>query len=430
MTRLIIVTCFTSQTEGKGERTPSSSSSSSAANKRLDDIKPDKNDLDKKLVKSERIKTEITEEIDTKKIPKTKATDRSRSKERDKESKKDSSKKSKKRSTSSSSSRSSSSEKKDKSDLKKDKHKSNPDAKKDDKKSKLSGNESKFTPTLSSSSKSMPTTGASPLLSSSSSHKRKEVKKETFSSTKLSFNTSNNGVAFEIESIHSSQEKRWDSEKKSKKSNKNSNDIKDGKKKESSPLPHSKASKTDKSYDRNRDKNSSPTDDVRKTNGDTVSSSSRVNGNLAEDLQLSSSDSSVSSRDSSQRDKESNRKSKKRKKNKKRSKRHDEEDGSPLDSQSDVSSSQDEDDEVPLKKKHKKSLSSKRDSSYLKVLYWIRGKIDDMNDPDTLSRIVNEIERSQSVSLQVTDSSYNFDLLKLDDTTIERIKEIIQRQET
>ena len=357
--------------------------------------------MDRKAIKIEPLDKKIKPEVsssEANKDSKAKSSERSRSKE-----KSSSKKKSKKtRSSSSSSSTSSSRSRKNK---KKDTSKEETSSSKSQSTTKTSTKEShsgdKKAKTDNKSAPSVVTSSSTTVQAGSSSHKRKEVK-ETFSSTKVSFNSSDHGVAFEIESIQ--KEKSWDSKK-----SKTSEFKEDGKR--SSP---SKSCKTEREDSSPVSSIISPTTDNRKTNGKSTPISPE--DILANDLELSS-ESSASTQESSpgKKKKFDDTKSKKDKKKTKKS-------SSKLDHGSSSNSDSDEDSH-PKKKLHVEP--SVRDEDYLKSLFCIRTKINEMQDPHTLKKIVHEIESSQNESFKVTDKSVDFDLLKLDHKTVNKIKQII-----
>lgn len=71
------------------------------------------------------------------------------------------------------------------------------------------------------------------------------------------------------------------------------------------------------------------------------------------------------------------------------------------------------------------SSSTQVNGDYLKQLYWIQEKINELQDPHILQKLVDIIE-AHSCSFSVTKTTFDFDLLRLDESTVIKLKEIIQ----
>lgn len=76
------------------------------------------------------------------------------------------------------------------------------------------------------------------------------------------------------------------------------------------------------------------------------------------------------------------------------------------------------------------SLTSFRHSAqlsedYLQQLYWIQKRINELEDPNILQKLVDIIEHNSSC-FNITSSTFDFDLLRLDESTVSKLKEVIQ----
>ena len=71
------------------------------------------------------------------------------------------------------------------------------------------------------------------------------------------------------------------------------------------------------------------------------------------------------------------------------------------------------------------SSSTQLNGDYIKQLYWIQEKINELQDPNILQKLVDIIE-AHSASFNVTKTTFDFDLLRLDESTVSKLKEIIQ----
>ena len=90
-------------------------------------------------------------------------------------------------------------------------------------------------------------------------------------------------------------------------------------------------------------------------------------------------------------------------------------------SDSDSSSDSETGDEAPMKKTNKKSSPNTWDTGALKRLH---KQLNSLQDPQQLQEIVNIIEQTGLYNL--TASTFDFDLCKLDDTTLTKLVKFVE----
>lgn len=214
---------------------------------------------------------------------------------------------------------------------------------------------------------------------SNSSQKSKDVKKENFTSTTISFSNNNNTGTTTLEIKSVKKEKTWDSESKKSKSREFNNED----------CGTSADAKPAGKQSQERAVSSSPTSITSDANG--------APGNGGRDDGSSPRSSAGSRRKKCESGSDSEPDAARDKKWK-----------------CDGSSDGDEDNR------------SARREKYLTELHWVQKRINETTDPILLQRVVDMIENSCS-DYEVTKSSFDFDLLRLDEATLFKLRQIVEK---